>query len=214
MIFEDSGDDGDTYDYSEPRKDWILHSDKHGIKNIRVQKSDIISMLSYTAILEVPADLKEREQHTVSKKIDINVRITLEKGSDLLKTDVELENTAIEHRVRVLFKTGIDSEFSVADQQFGTIKRPVYLKEVENWEENGWNEKPRTIEPMQSFVTLKNADYGVAVFTDCVREYQITGEGYNTIALTLFRSVPEMGKADLKDRPGRASGMPWPTPDA
>ena len=113
-----------------------------------------------------------------------------------------------------MFKTGIDSEFSIADQQFGTIKRPTYLKEVENWQENGWNEKPRTIEPMQSFVTLKNTDYGVAVFTDCVREYQITGEGYNTIALTLFRSVPEMGKADLKDRPGRASGMPWPTPDA
>ena len=214
LVFEDSGDDGDTYDYSEPRKDWILHSDKHEIKNIRVQKSNIISILTYTAVLEVPADLKEREQHTVSKKIDINVKITLEKGSDLLKTDVELENTAIEHRVRVLFKTGIDSEFSVADQQFGTIKRPVYLKEAENWEENGWNEKPRTIEPMQSFVTLKNGDYGVAVFTDCVREYQITAEGYDTIALTLFRSVPEMGKADLKDRPGRASGMPWPTPDA
>ena len=51
--------------------------------------------------------------------------------------------------------------------------------------------------------------------TDCVREYQIIGKKYDTIALTLFRSVPKMGKADLQDRPGRASGMAdYPTPDA
>lgn len=214
MIFENSGDDGDTYDYSEPRTDWILYSNNYEIENLHVKKSSILSTLSFTAILEVPADLTERQKNSVSKKIEINVNINLEKNSDLMKVDVELENTAIEHRMRVLFKTGIASDFSVADQQFGTIKRHTYLKEVENWEENGWNEKPRTIEPMQSFVTLKNDEFGVAVFTDCVREYQITGENLDTIALTLFRSVPMMGKADLKDRPGRASGMPWPTPDA
>ena len=153
--------------------------------------------------------MEERGNKLISKELDIHVEIRLEKNSDLVKVDVEIENNTIEHRVRVLFKTNIPSEFSIADQQFGSIRRPTYLKEVENWRENGWNEKPRTIEPMQSFVTLKNEKNGVAVFTDCVREYQIVGDELDTIALTLFRSVPMMGKAELKDRPGRASGMPW-----
>ena len=89
------------------------------------------------------------------------------------------------------------------------------MPEVENWRENGWNEKPRTIEAMQSFVSLSDKCGTVSIMTDCVREYQVIGEKYDTIALTLFRSVPEMGKADLQDRPGRASGMAdYLTPDA
>ena len=214
VIFENSGDDGDTYDYSEPRKDWYLYSNKKDIRNLKVKKSDLVSTVNFTTSLEIPKNLAERENKAISMELDIHVEIKLEKNSDLVKVDVELENNSIEHRVRVLFKTGIPSEFSIADQQFGSIKRPTYLKEVENWRENGWNEKPRTIEPMQSFVTLKNENNGVVVFTDCVREYQIVGDELDTIALTLFRSVPMMGKAELKDRPGRASGMPWPTPDA
>ncbi len=55
----------------------------------------------------------------------------------------------------------------------------------------------------------------MAILTDCVREYQIVGEKkLDTIAVTMFRSVPYMGKGNLLDRPDRASGMEWETPDA
>ena len=165
--------------------------------------------------MNIPYNLTSREQEQDNIQIEFLVTLTLEKESSLVKVDIEVENKAIEHRVRVLFRTGIESVESIADQQFGTIRRPVYLYEVENWRENGWNEKPRTIEPMQSFVSLANDHENVSIITDCVREYQITGEKFDTIALTLFRSTPEMGKAELKDRPGRASGMAnWETPDA
>ena len=165
--------------------------------------------------MNIPHNLTSREQEQDNIQIEFLVTLTLEKESSLVKVDIEVENKAIEHRVRVLFKTGIESVESIADQQFGTIRRPVYLSEVENWRENGWNEKPRTIEPMQSFVSLANEHENVSIITDCVREYQIIGEKFDTVALTLFRSTPEMGKAELKDRPGRASGMAnWETPDA
>ncbi|MCY7433483.1 hypothetical protein MCZ49_17320, partial [Bacillus safensis] len=45
--------------------------------------------------------------------------------------------------------------------------------------------------------------------------YQITGEGYTTIAYTLFRCFGKMGKENLLYRPGRASGEKIvDTPDA
>lgn len=64
---------------------------------------------------------------------------------------------------------------------------------------------------MQTFVSLSDEKSNVSIITDCVREYQIVGQDYSIIALTLFRSIPMMGKPNLKDRPGRASGMNWET---
>ena len=215
LIFEDSGDAGDTYDYSEPYSDRILTSENSEIEILETEKNSLLNKIKYSVKMNIPYNLTSREQKQDNIQIEFFVTLSLEKNSFLVKVDIELENRAIEHRVRVLFRTGIESVESIADQQFGTIRRPVYLSEVENWRENGWNEKPRTIEPMQSFVSLANDHENVSIITDCVREYQITGEKFDTIALTLFRSTPEMGKAELKDRPGRASGMAnWETPDA
>ena len=215
LIFEDSGDAGDTYDYSEPYNDRILTSENSEVEILETEKNVLLNKIKYSVKMNIPYNLTLREQEENNIHIEFFVTLSLEKNSSLVKVDIEVENRAIEHRVRVLFKTGIESTESIADQQFGTIRRPVYLPEVENWRENGWNEKPRTIEPMQSFVSLANNYENVSIITDCVREYQITGEKFDTIALTLFRSTPEMGKAELKDRPGRASGMAnWETPDA
>ena len=215
LIFEDSGDAGDTYDYSEPYSDRILTSENSEIEILETEKNSLLNKIKYSVKMNIPYNLTSREQEQDNIQIEFFVTLSLEKDSSLVKVDIELENRAIEHRIRVLFKTGIESVESIADQQFGTIRRPVYLSEVENWRENGWNEKPRTIEPMQSFVSLANDHENVSIITDCVREYQITGEKFDTIVLTLFRSTPEMGKAELKDRPGRASGMAnWETPDA
>ena len=215
LIFEDSGDAGDTYDYSEPYNDRILTSENSEIEILETEKNSLLNKIKYSLKMNIPHNLTSREQEQDNIQIEFLVTLTLEKESSLVKVDIEVENKAIEHRVRVLFKTGIESVESIADQQFGTIRRPVYLSEVKNWRENGWNEKPRTLEPMQSFVSLANEHENVSIITDCVREYQIIGEKLDTIALTLFRSTPEMGKAELKDRPGRASGMAnWDTPDA
>lgn len=215
LILENSGDDGDTYDYSEPYKDRIITSEKSIAEILETKNGSILSEVKYSLKMAFPYDLKMRGKNKDDIITEFFVTLSLEKGSFLLKINIEVENKAIEHRTRVLFKTGIESKESIADQQFGIIRRPVYLSEEKNWKENGWNERPRTIEPMQSFVSLSDKCETVSIITDCVREYQIIGEKYDTIALTLFRSVPKMGKSDLQDRPGRASGMAdYPAPDA
>ena len=130
-----------------------------------------------------------------------------------------MDNQAVDsHRVCVLFKTGIASKFSIADQQFGTLQRPVvFEKEMALWEANKeqWNEQPIAIETCQSFVGLFDETHGVAVMPKGVREYEIVGEDYDTIRLTIFRTYGFMGKENLMYRPGRASGETViATPDA
>ena len=77
----------------------------------------------------------------------------------------------------------------------------LWKKSKENW-----NEKPITIDTCQSFAALSNDQQTVAVLPQGVREYEIIGDRYSIIRLTLFRSYGMMGKTDLLYRPGRASG--------
>lgn len=217
-VLEDNGDDGDSYNYSPPRKDLYVSS-LNSKSNMKVLKSEVQEELILKYAMTIPASLEERAEGKVSVEMPVEVKITLNAEDNVIGFKVKVNNDkALSHRLRVLFNTDIASKFSIADQQFGIIERPTELKEdLEIWEKDqeAWQEKPITIEAMQSFVTLENGERGLAVITNCVREYQIVGEEYDTIALTLFRSFGYMGKENLLYRPGRASGEKIiATPDA
>lgn len=207
-ILEENGDDGDSYNYSPPRKDFIVSSLASKSK-AKVLKSEIQEELIIKYSMQVPASLEERADENVSLDMPVEMKILLDHDKNIISFKVDIDNKALSHRVRVLFNTEIASKLSIADQQFGIINRETVLEEdIKLWEANQdlWQEKPITIEPMQSFVTLENGERGLAVITEGVREYQIVGEKFDTIALTLFRSFGFMGRENLLYRPGRASG--------
>lgn len=216
-VFEDNGDDGDSYNYSPPRKDLYVSS-LNSKSVVEVIKSEVFEEMTLKFNMTIPKSLEERAEEKCTYSMPIEVKITLNNNNDIIKFNVNVFNEALSHRLRVLFNSNIASKFSIADQQFGIIKRPTVLdKDIKLWEKNKeqWEEMPITIEPMQSFVTLEDGKRGMALITDCVREYQIVGGNYDTIALTLFRSFGYMGKEDLLYRPGRASGEKIiKTPDA
>lgn len=217
-VIEDNGDDGDSYNYSPPRED-IYISSLDSISLVEVLKSDVQEEMILKYSLMIPASLEERTKGKVSVKMPIKMKITLEPKEKIIKFNINIKNDqALSHRVRVLFDTEITSKLSIADQQFGIIQRPTALEEdIALWKRDSqsWQEKPITIEPMQSFVTLEDGQRGIALLTECVREYQIVGVNLDTIALTLFRSFGYMGRENLLYRPGRASGEKIiPTPDA
>lgn len=109
----------------------------------------------------------------------------------------------------IAFDTGIKVQNSIDDIQFGTIKRPVVLKKVMNsWKKNPdlWQEKPISINTMQTFTSLSDKKTTFAILPKGVREYEDVGENHQTIKLTIFRTYGRLGKKDLIYRPGRASG--------
>ncbi|SFN82852.1 glycoside hydrolase family 38 C-terminal domain-containing protein [Proteiniclasticum ruminis] len=212
LKLENSGDEGDTYDYSEPEKDMTIR--EFEVENIETEITGLVSRAVLKLNMDLPYNLLNRAEGIRNIRQPIRLTIELRKNDEHIHIDLSTMNAAIEHRMRLIVNTDIEAKCSVADQQFGLIERPVYLEEVENWKENGWNEKPRTIEPMQSFVSISNEENTVAVFTENVREYQVTGDKYNEIAMTVYRSTPYLGKDNLNDRPGRESGTKSATPDA
>ncbi|MCO5533050.1 mannosylglycerate hydrolase [Enterococcus faecium] len=208
-IIEENGDDGDSFNYSPPVKDFVISS-IDAQPTISIQQSAIYQKIDVAFTLRVPKDLAERAEKKVSASLPIQLTIVLKKQSQQIDFNLTVENQQVDsHRVCVLFDTGIASKFSLADQQFGTLQRPVvFEKEMALWEANKeqWNEQPIAIETCQSFVGLFDASHGVAVMPKGVREYEIVGKAFDTIRLTIFRTYGFMGKENLLYRPGRASG--------
>lgn len=215
MIFEENGDDGDSYNYSPPRKDMVISSTEATLLYIQTIKSNVHNELNLEFELKVPGNLEERAKGLKEKILKYTVKIELRKNEEIIRFNVKFRNEVYSHRVCVVFDTEVASEMSTADQLFGIIQRPVKLKELEVWEKEKWQEKPISIEPMQSFATLFDKNKGSAVITENIREYEIIGENFEKIRLTLFRTFGYMGKENLVYRPGRASGETIvKTPDA
>ena len=212
LYLEDSGDEGDSYDYSEPKDDKIIL--ERTLQDAKFNKSSLTSTGEFTYLMKLPFDLKEREKGICETEQLVKLNIELNQRDQGIHVAVVATNQATEHRLRFIVKTDIKACLSKADQQFGLIERPVYLSEVERWKEEAWDEKPRTIEPLQSLVSISGKEGSVEIITEAVREYQVMGDGYGQIAMTLYRSTPYLGKDNLNDRPGRESGTKARTPEA
>ncbi|PLR95943.1 mannosylglycerate hydrolase [Bacillus sp. T33-2] len=213
LLLEDGGDDGDEYDFSPVPGETLIYSDQIVAKTeIRQNQYSAVIDIQYT--LEVPGDLEKRQENVKDSSVDIHLVVTVPNHSPIIDVKLNIDNHARDHRLRALIPTGIASKFSVSDNQFGYIKRDVYDKAMDVWEQENWDERPDSIYPMLSFVGLSDEDHGVSVLTNSTREYEIVGKDYDTIAITLFRGVGFLGKEEMLRRPGRPSGIKLPTPDS
>lgn len=225
-VLVENGDDGDSFNYSPPRKDLEVFSNKSEC-SVEVSGSDIYDQAVIKFNMVVPKDLEERAEGKVSVNLPITMTVALRKDSKVIDFNVHVDNKGLSHRLCVLFDSQIVSSFNYADEQFGSIKRPDYyekemklymasaenktekktgVQELANWanDQSTWQEPPISIEPTQSYVSLTDGKQGIAVIPQGVREYEVLDD--HMIRLTLFRTYGFMGKENLIYRPGRASG--------
>lgn len=216
LAFEDSGDEGDTYDYSPPYADQLYRLDLKEA-NCEASQSPLLSKLTFVGEWQVAKDLQERGEQKRTQTIPYQLTIELMKDSRQLQCHLVLENQADDHRMRVLINTPHTNNFSYTDTPFGTIKRAVEDRHINDWKELGWREEPTAIFPMLTYVNSHAENSSWTVFSKGMKEYQFVGDNFQTMALTLFRSVGYLGRPDLIRRPGVASGNEFkyiPTPDS
>lgn len=213
LLLENGGDDGDEYDYSPLPSEELIYSQNVEAK-VEIRQNDYEAIINIEYTLEVPKNLEKRKEKVLDSSIDVKISVTVPNDEPILNVQFEIDNHAHDHRLRALIPTGIASSFSVADNQFGSIVRPVRDEAMDVWEKEDWDERPDSIYPMLTFTSLSNEEYGVGVLTNSTREYEIVGQDYDTIAITLFRGVGVLGKEELLRRPGRPSGIKLPTPDS
>ncbi|WP_059018362.1 mannosylglycerate hydrolase [Vibrio coralliirubri] len=218
LRLEDGSDDGDEYDYSPSRQEWLLYSDEFPVET-SIEHQGFQSVANIAFRMNVPANLTEREERTGQNGfVEAQCQVVLKQGSRRIEVRMELDNQADDHRVRVLVPTPFVSETVVADNQFGCITRPTNDPAMAVWEEEKWKEAPVPVYQLMNFAALENGNAGIAIMSNGLREFEVIAsqgdENRDTFALTLFRGIGVLGKEELLLRPGRPSGIKIPTPDS
>ncbi|MBC8587299.1 glycoside hydrolase family 38 N-terminal domain-containing protein [Paratissierella segnis] len=208
IYIEESGDEGDSFDYSYPDHDLILH-DYMDNSDVDYRISKEISIMKIKGKMLIPSDLSKRKTKICDDEMLYSIQISLKKDSDVIEISGEVDNKSEQHRVRIVFRGTSKNEYSYAGTQYGYIKRKTNPEELKIWREEKWFEEPSPTFPLLNHVSMVNEDYTVSVFTRSSKEYEFIGNNFSDISITLFRSYGALGYPDLNRRPGRPSGLDY-----
>lgn len=216
ISIEDSGDEGDTYDYSPPEEDKVYHLNFSNV-DVNVIKGVLQETLEIKGKWQLPYDLSSRVSSERLEEVSYVLTLSLDNQRNLVNGHLVIDNSILDHRMRLLVNSNFSNKYSYTNTPFGTIQREVVDPYLDKWQELGWREEPTAIFPMLNYVNVHNDKSNLTVFSKGIKEYQLIGESFETVALTLFRSVGFLGRPDLIRRPGIASGNEFkyiPTPDS
>lgn len=203
LFVEDSGDEGDNYDYSPPEKDWILfldfkNSEIHCFGDANYQWMEIIGYW------EIPSDLESRSYQDSDGLIRYQLTLILE-SDNMIRFKWKINNAVKDHRLRMVMKTDVQTQSSTQDTPFGIVSRPWKDKHLDDWKDIGYKEEPTSIYPFIHFTNLHDKHSSWTFYGLGEKSSQQLDEA--TLAITLYRSVGYLGKPDLCRRPGDASGL-------
>jgi len=119
-IITDGADAGDEYNYSFPENDIIITSENIKAEIEVVEKSFLKAVVKISLILQLPESLTDDRKNRSKKLRDFPIInwISLEAESPIINFRTVVKNTVKDHRLRVLFPTGIDTKYSFAGTQF------------------------------------------------------------------------------------------------
>lgn len=210
---EESGDEGDTYDYSPAYFDSIHHL-FFETAEVAIQSGKFLSTMSVTGSWFVPKDLAARKAQKVDTEIEYTLTLSLKNDSKRVDMKLSLNNQALDHRMRLVVKTPVKSQVSYADTLFGIVERNNNDPHIHDWRELGWKEEPTEIYPMIHYANTHDLETSWTVMSKGIKEYQVID---SDMYITLFRGVGFLGRPELLRRPGDASGNQFryiPTPDS
>ncbi|MDD5583400.1 MAG: glycoside hydrolase family 38 C-terminal domain-containing protein, partial [Candidatus Marinimicrobia bacterium] len=133
--------------------------------------------------LRIPQNLDERRKGKLTATMPVRLFLTLSKGSKRVDMQVEVENPAEDHRLRILFPTVQKAKYHFAEGQFDVVERAVQRPDTADWVE-----QPMYDYPLYLFAGVTDGKFGISLIVDGLKEYEVMDDDQHTLALTLFRA--------------------------
>ncbi|MFD0713302.1 alpha-mannosidase [Paenibacillus sp. GCM10027626] len=193
LILEDTGDIGDEYMYvaAQGTEPITTAGRPARLENV---STNFAASVRLEHILELPVEREASTRSSQKKKQKIEILLSLGTEARSVEVEVSFDNQIKDHRLRVLFPSDLRTDSVYADAPFDVVKR-----NIEPW--SGWTNPARN-ERMQSFFDLSDGSGGLAIAAEGLPEYEVLRDGRNTMALTLLRSVGELGDWNYFPTPG------------
>ncbi|MBO0428733.1 alpha-mannosidase [Vagococcus fluvialis] len=200
LTFENVGDIANEYIFKQPKNDTPIFAHEFPYEIEVKTNNSLIAEIILKQTMMIPHAAEELLQEEMKAVLEMRQRnagrsselipfvmettITLEKNSEQLKFATYYNNQSENHRLRVLFPTGIETDKHYAESIFEVIERP-------NSVSSSWT-NPTNPQHQHSFVNVQDENKGVTVSNFGINEYEILND-QNTIALTILRSTGELG---------------------
>lgn len=210
--FEDGGERGDEYNYCPPAHDFIVNTPTKPpaitSKNQDASGQELRIIQEYRVPKSLSEDRDSRSPKLASLIFITEVRLI--PGVQRIDITTILQNDIQDHRLRVLFPTGIQTKHAIVDGHFDRITRNAELPTVTR----DWIEPPQPTAPQRAFVATRDRSHGLMLAVRGLPEYELKlTESGAVIALTLLRCVEWLSREDLSTRKGHAGPALW-TPGA
>lgn len=199
--YEDTGDMGNEYIYIQDTGKQVISTKGRKAEVSCVERNVFRTVVEIRHKMMVPSGMGEELQRQREMCIDPYTRVanrsfelvemdvktvlTLEKSAKGLRVATTICNQAKDHRVRVIFPTGLHTSMHMADSAFEVVRR-------NNRHNDTWT-NPCGCERQQCFAAMEDEKGGLLVANRGLYEYEILEEQENAIAVTLLRCVAEMG---------------------
>jgi len=207
----DSGDSGDEYNFSPPARNRLIVEPAHVSGARCLESGPLRGTIEVRMVYRIPKALapERRERSRELVDLPVTLRVSLRAGAPQLDFQLELENTACDHRLRAHFPLPFPASHSDADGIYHVTRRAA----VPLRHEPGAPEWELPTYPMRTFVDASDGTVGMALITEGLHEYELAPEDPPALALTLIRAVGWLSRDDLACRRGHA-GPGLETPGA
>lgn len=186
--FEETGDQGDYWIYYPPYHNKTFNSLGANAEIWYEENGELSATIAARIKMTVPAygiinknmvqGKSCRSEETT--ELEIVTYYTLRKGAKAVEVKTRIHNTARDHRMRVVFDTGICTDTAYSAGHFYVDGRSTIPRGEKYYPEM------QTL-PKGYFTTLKNEEAGFSFIDNSTCEYQADEKG--RLAITLFRGV-------------------------
>ncbi len=218
MTFEERADIGDGWYHGTAVNDEIFTSIGASADIALVHDGNALTTFRVRIVMQVPeCFLLDRQVMRRSDRLAplaITNWLTLRAGSPYLEVRTQVDNTVRDHRVRVLFPSGMKVDTWFADSPYDVVERRIALRP----DSHLLTEQETETRPQYSFTAVNDGERGLAVISTGQPESAVRDTPERPIALTLFRGFPhtvqeEESPADC-EMPGKTNHVYWLYPHA
>lgn len=150
--------------------------------------------------LRVPAGFDFTAMRPSPRTVELEMAhvVTLRRGANRVEVETTVDNTVRDHRLRLLFPTGIAAPTYLVDTAYDVVEVPVRLPA-----DNGIRRELETeTRPHQTWCALGDGEAGLAVVSRGLPEVAVIDRVDRPIALTLLRAFRRAVSSGLEDNPG------------
>lgn len=195
---EDTADAGHSYLFKAQDNDKPI-SNVGKLVSYNAKKSSLYESLELCYDVDLPKEMEGdgRSEELLTHRIELT--LTLVKSENKVRIGYKFTNRSCDHRMRLIFKTGINTNKSFALSAFEMRENELGAVSVKGVRGSDM--------PNAGLVMLENTDLSAAVYNKGLHEYEhLTSNG--DIALTVLRSTGTISGTD-----GGMCGEDWITPD-